>query len=80
MGSGRMRDAQKLLERALRRFPGDVSLWLNLPAALLSLDGALRADPRNFLALLMRAHILEAQGQTRQAARDIQRELAGARA
>lgn len=78
MASGRMRDAQEMLETALRRHPGDMSLWLNLAvaqraggdaaAAMATLDNALRVDPRNFLALLMRANILEAQGQTRQAA------------
>lgn len=78
MASGRMRDARDVLEGALSRFPSDVSLWLNLavshrvggdlPAALSALDGALRADPRSFLALLMRASILEAQGRSAQAA------------
>ncbi|OYQ31403.1 hypothetical protein CHU95_19810 [Niveispirillum lacus] len=78
MGTGRLRDALEVLDAALRRFPADVSLWLNLavahrasgdlPAAMLALDGALRADPRSFLALLMRAHILETQGHKRQAA------------
>lgn len=78
MASGRMRDAREMLETALRRFPGDISLWLNLAvshraggdlaSALATLDSALRVDPRNFLALLMRASVLEAQGQQRQAA------------
>ncbi len=78
MASGRIRDARELLENAVRRFPGDVSLWLNLAvahraggdlvASLTALDGALRVDPRNFLALLMRATIIEAQGNHRQAA------------
>lgn len=77
MGSGRLRDARDYLETALRSQGGDVSTWLNLAvacralgdvaAAHTALDGALRLDPRAFLALLMRASIFDAQGDSRRA-------------
>lgn len=77
MGSGRLREARDHLETALRSQGGDVSTWLNLAvacralgdvaAAHAALDGALRLDPRSFLALLMRASIFDAQGDARRA-------------
>lgn len=78
MATGRLRDAREMLEDAARRFPADLSIGLNLAvacravgdllAAHSALDNVLRVDPRNFLALLMRGHLLETQGLKRQAA------------
>ena len=69
---GAVADARGYLERAVRLAPGDLSLWMNLaaccrgvgdlPAALAAADGALAVDPRSFVALLMKASLLERMG------------------
>ncbi|MDB5978037.1 MAG: hypothetical protein JWR07_4797 [Nevskia sp.] len=71
--------AREILRKALL-LAGDVaSLWLNLAAccralsdiegALEAIQGALRADPWSFTALLMKGSLLERQGKSREAAR-----------
>jgi aspartate beta-hydroxylase len=70
--------ARDILEAAVARDAGHVPAWLNLAAAaramsdpagaLAALEGALRAEPRNFLALLGKASLLERQGQAKPAA------------
>jgi aspartyl/asparaginyl beta-hydroxylase (cupin superfamily) len=77
MRAGRLSDARAILEAALASRTDDVSLWLNLagvcralndiPAAFAAVEGALRAQPRSFPALLMKASLLERQGETTQA-------------
>ena len=77
MRAGRLSDARAILEAALVSRPDDVSLWLNLagacralndiPAAFAAVEGALRAQPRSFPALLMKASLLERQGEMTQA-------------
>lgn len=73
----RFGEARELLEDRLRTDGQDVSLWLNYAVtlrvlgdatgALGALEGALRVDPRCFLALLMRASIFDQLGDARQA-------------
>ncbi|MDB5419330.1 MAG: aspartyl beta-hydroxylase, partial [Phenylobacterium sp.] len=70
--------ARDILKTVVARDAGHVPAWLNLAAAaramsnpagaLEALEGALRAEPRNFLALLGRASLLERQGQAKAAA------------
>jgi aspartyl/asparaginyl beta-hydroxylase (cupin superfamily) len=70
---GRLSDAGRLLDAALTAQPNDVDTWLkraaicrgqgDLTAALTAAEGALRADPLNFMALLLRANLLEKLGQ-----------------
>ncbi len=77
MKAGRAGEARAILQRALAEHPGDVSLWLNLAgacralgdiaAAFEAVEGALRIEPRLFLALLMKASLLERQQGARQA-------------
>ncbi len=66
------------LERATTLDSRAVDLWMSLaaccrglgdfPAAGAAVEGALRADPRHFLALLMKASLLERAGEARAAA------------
>jgi aspartyl/asparaginyl beta-hydroxylase (cupin superfamily) len=75
---GDLKRARVLLERAAALAPARVDLWMglaaccrglgDLPAAEAAVEGALRADPRSFIALLMKASLLERAGQTRAAA------------
>lgn len=70
--------ARDILKAVVARDAGHVPAWLNLAAAdramsdpagaLDALEGALRAEPRNFLALLGKASLLERQGQAKPAA------------
>lgn len=69
---GAVADARGFLERAVRLAPSDVGLWMNLAAccrgvgdltaALAAADNALSVDPRCFVALLMKASLLERMG------------------
>ena len=71
--------ARDILRRALLGADGVTTLWLNLaaccralsdiPGALAAVQGALKADPWSFTALLMKGSLLERQGETREAAR-----------
>jgi len=73
--SGDAQSARAYLSAAIQAEPATVSLHLNLAAACralndleaaqAALDAALALDPRNFMALLMRATILERQGKGR---------------
>ncbi len=77
MKAGQPIQARAMAEEALQDHPEDASLWLNLAAACRALgdidaslgavEGALRAEPRSFLALLMKASLLERRGDLRQA-------------
>ena len=77
MKAGRIAEAVAVLDVALAEHVEDVSLWLNLAAArraqgdldasLGAVEGALRIEPRSFLALLMKASLLERRGDLRQA-------------
>ncbi len=79
MSAGDFAGAQQTLKRALAIAPDDVAVWLNLAGAcralsdiagaMAAVEGALRADPRSFVALLMKGSLLERQGQAKQAAR-----------
>lgn len=69
--------ARAVLERAVVEHQLDLAMWLNLagacralgdvPAAFNAIEGALGVDPRSFLALLMKASLLERQGSLREA-------------
>jgi aspartate beta-hydroxylase len=75
---GDLNEARRRLEQATALDAGSVDLWTSLaaccralgdfPAAAAAVDAALRADPRAFYALMMRASLLERAGQTRAAA------------
>ncbi|TWB69250.1 tetratricopeptide repeat protein [Nitrospirillum amazonense] len=77
MAAGQPARAVALLEEALSVLPSQVPLWLNLAGAhralgqaqvaLSALDRALALDARNFMALLMRASLLDSMDQPRQA-------------
>ena len=77
MRAGDPAGARAILDQALLVSPGDIALWLNLAAACRALgdaaaafgavEGALRIEPRAFVALLMKASLLERQGSLRQA-------------
>lgn len=77
MRSGRPADARSILEAAIAQKRDDESLWLNLagtcralndvPAAFAAIEGALTIRPRSFPALLMKASLLERQGELTQA-------------
>ena len=70
--SGAVAEARRLLEQALALAPRDVGLWMNLAAccrglgdldaALRAAEGALGVDPRSYVALLMKASLLERLG------------------
>jgi aspartyl/asparaginyl beta-hydroxylase (cupin superfamily) len=78
MAAGDFASAQAILLQALALDRRNLSVWLNLAAArrnLNDLNGAfdavrevLRLEPRNFLALLMTATMLEQQGEAKPAA------------
>jgi aspartyl/asparaginyl beta-hydroxylase (cupin superfamily) len=69
---GAFADARRLLQSAIEATPGDVDLWLRLAAmcratgdgkaALAAVEGALAVSPLHFVALLMRANLLEKAG------------------
>ena len=77
LSAGDARRAKEILQQAVAADPAAAALQLNLAAtyrALGELDAAtaavqavLNLEPRNFMALLMKATILERQGETRQA-------------
>jgi aspartate beta-hydroxylase len=77
MRAGKPSEARAILETALASRTDDVSLWLNLagacralsdvPAAFAAVEGALRVQPRSFPALLMKASLLEREGEMIQA-------------
>ncbi|MDB5481377.1 MAG: aspartyl beta-hydroxylase [Caulobacteraceae bacterium] len=77
MRAGDPARARIILERAVVEHPWDVSMWLNLAGACRALgdssaafgavEGALGVEPRSFLALLMKASLLERQGSVREA-------------
>jgi len=80
MAAGDLRSAAALLEEATRLpGPGDVDLWISLAGcrrgladtggAAAAVDRALAIEPRHFLALLMRASLLERTGEARAAGR-----------
>ncbi len=72
-------EALQLLRHAVGLDPADPAIRLNLAAAhralgdlsgaLRTLEGALTLDPRMFMALLMKASVLERLGRTREAGR-----------
>jgi len=75
---GDLKTARGLLEQAVRLDSGDVSLWMSLAGccrglgqhddAAAAVEGALRVDPRDFLALLMKASLIERHGDAKLAA------------
>jgi aspartyl/asparaginyl beta-hydroxylase (cupin superfamily) len=77
MKAGRVGEARTILRLALGDHPRETSLWLNLAgacralgdvtAAFDAIEGALRVEPRSFLALLMKASLIERQQGSRQA-------------
>lgn len=79
MAAGDYLSAQATLDKALKISRKNASIWLNLaatcrvlsdiPGALAAVEGALQADPRSFLALLMKGSLLEQSGQLRSAAK-----------
>jgi aspartyl/asparaginyl beta-hydroxylase (cupin superfamily) len=77
LAAGRSGEAKALLGQAVALDPAAPPLFLNLAAAcraegdlkgaMSALDAALKLDPRNFLALLMKAAVLEKTGKRLQA-------------
>jgi len=77
MAAGDAAGAKALLKEAVALDPGALPLLLNLAGAcradgdmdgaMAALDAVLKIDPRSFLALLMKAAVLERQGRTRDA-------------
>lgn len=77
LSRGDLAGARPLLEQALQLDPRNVSLWLNLSAirrstgdlagALDAAEKALKADPLSFMALLMKASLLDRMGKVREA-------------
>ena len=77
LASGDAAKAKSLLREAVSLDPGALPLLLNLAGACRAdgdldgatsaLDAVLKIDPRSFLALLMKAAVLERQGRTRDA-------------
>jgi aspartate beta-hydroxylase len=77
MKAGDPARARAILDRAVVAHHGDIALWLNLagacralgdaPGAFSAVEGALQVEPRSFLALLMKASLLERQGSVREA-------------
>ncbi|HLI65430.1 MAG TPA: aspartyl/asparaginyl beta-hydroxylase domain-containing protein [Caulobacteraceae bacterium] len=75
---GDLRGARAALERAVMLDQGSVDLWMSLAgccrglgdfaAAGAAVEAALRLDPRSFIALLMKASLLERAGQERASA------------
>lgn len=78
LSAGNFAFAQERLRQAVRIDPTQPSIWLNLAGAcrasgdldgaLEAVDGALRAEPRHFTALLTRASLLERRGAIKKAA------------
>ena len=78
--------ARELLDRATARRPAQSSLWLNLATALRALDlrdeeekalqTVLTIEPRNLLALLQKAELLERRGKPKAAAGVYQQRVA----
>src|SRR5580700_455312 len=74
---GDLTAARTALERAVALDRGSVDLWMSLAgccralgdiaAAGAAVEAALRVEPRSFIALLMKASLLERAGQTRAA-------------
>lgn len=83
---GNIAAAQDLLSRVVIDAPARIDTWLKLAAvrraggnitgALAAITGALQAEPLHFMALLSRARLLEATGDTKEAARAYARALA----
>ena len=77
MRAGDPARARDILDRALATYPRHIALWLNLAGACRALgdnaaafgavEGALQVEPRSFMALLMKASLLERQGSAREA-------------
>jgi aspartyl/asparaginyl beta-hydroxylase (cupin superfamily) len=75
--SGRLGEARRLLEAAVRETPDRLDTWLklsamcrgtgDLPAALAAVSRGLALDPLNLSALLMRAMLLERTGKAAEA-------------
>jgi aspartate beta-hydroxylase len=73
VAAGRLAEARALLDQAVALEPGNLNLWMNLAAccrglgdlaaALAATDGALAADPRFYVALLMKSSLLERLGE-----------------
>jgi aspartate beta-hydroxylase len=78
LAARRPAEARQLLQRAIELSPEELPLRLNLAAAcrlegdldgaIAALDQVLKRAPRNFLALLMRASLIEAKGEKQRAA------------
>ena len=79
MRRGDLRGAAEHLERATATTPDDPVIWMSLAAcrrglgdpagALAAIESALRVDPRLFVALLMKASLIEHSGDMAQAGR-----------
>jgi aspartyl/asparaginyl beta-hydroxylase (cupin superfamily) len=77
MRAGDPAGARAILGRGVAEYPRHIALWLNLAGACRALgdttaafgavEGALQVEPRSFLALLMKASLLERQGSVREA-------------
>ncbi|MFI4933786.1 MAG: aspartyl/asparaginyl beta-hydroxylase domain-containing protein [Caulobacterales bacterium] len=75
---GDLRRARDLLSQAVAIGPGDPGLWMSLAAcnralgdlagAMTAVEAALKLEPRLFVALLLRASLLERAGEARAAA------------
>ena len=76
-GAGRVQEARELLGRAVALAPGALNLWMNLAAccrrlgdpsaALAAVDKALEIEPRAYVALLLKASLMEQLGAPHQA-------------
>ena len=83
--AGNSAAARELLDRAVLQDSANPALWLNLAAALRALsladeedkalDAALKLSPRNFVALLQKAELLELRGKPKSAAKVYQNAL-----
>jgi aspartyl/asparaginyl beta-hydroxylase (cupin superfamily) len=79
MSAGDFAGAREMLQKTLQSARDATPLWLNLAAccralgdlggAMAAVDGALRTDPRSFMALLMKGLVFEQQGVPKEAAR-----------
>lgn len=78
MQAGQLAQARQLLEQAVQLDTENALLWLHLaatrramaayPAAIEAVEQALRVQPRQFAALLMKATLMEREGRARDAA------------
>src|SRR5579862_2156314 len=76
--AGDVPTARMLLEEAVQAGPADPDLWISLAAcrraagdfelAMAAVEQALALEPRHYLALMMRASLLERAGLQRRAA------------